>query len=159
MAGLRTFKLHPSARTTGDATTIAPDARIDPPFKEVPLARGGFFSDPWVAYFTNLSDRVAALTPVGGPVSTATPVITHTGTSTTDGLGVFTASWPAFSSVFMGLSIAPSDPIYPGAVFSLVTSITLSSYSATLSTTDNLYPTPTTSVLASTTFNWVVQGY
>lgn len=157
MAGIRTFSR--SARTTSADTTIAPDARFDPPFKDVPLSRGGFFSDPWVAWLTNISERIAALTPAGGPVSTATPVITHTGTSTTDGSGVFTATWDTFPSVFMGLSISPSDPVYPGGSFSSVTSITLSSYSATLVKTDNLYPTPTVTVQPGVTFNWVVQGY
>ena len=158
MAGLRTFKLHPSARTTGDATTIAPDARINPPFKEAPLTRGGFFSDPWVAYFSDLSERIEALTPAGGPVPTSSPVITHTGTSTTDGSGGFTASWPAFSSVFIGLSIAPFDPGYPGGIVA-PTTLTLSSYTRALSTTDNLYPSPTMTPVAGATFNWFVSGY
>ena len=156
MAGIRTFSR--AARTPGDATTLAPDARIDPPFKEVPLARGGFFSDPWVAYFTNLSERIEALTPAGGPVPTSSPVITHTGTSTTDGSGVFTASWPAFSSVFMGLTIAPTDPLYLGG-FVAPTTVTLSSYTGTLSTTDNLYPTPSNVVQAGVTFDWFVSGH
>jgi hypothetical protein len=156
MAGIRTFTRAP--RTAGADTTIAPDAEIKPPFRDVPLSRGGYFSDPWVAYFTSLSDRVAALTPAGGPVSTATPVITHTGTSTTDGSGVFTASWPAFSSVFIGLSIAPTDSVYPGGIIA-PTTVTLSSYTGTLSTTDNLYPTPSSVVQAGVTFGWIVQGY
>ena len=156
MAGIRTFSR--SARTTGDATTTAPDARIDPPFKDVPLARDGFFSDPWVAYFTNLSDRVAALTPVGGPVSTATPVVTHTGTSTTDGSGGFTATWDAFPNGYGGLTIALNDPAYPGGIVA-PTAVTLGSLTGTLSKTDNLYPTPSSVVQPGVTFNWVVQGY
>jgi hypothetical protein len=83
---------------------------------------------------------------------------THTGSSTTDGSGAFTATWPAFSKMYIGLQIAQSDPLFVGGYFQ-PTTITLNSYNGTLNTTDNLYPTPTTSVQAGKTFNWTVQGY
>jgi hypothetical protein len=83
---------------------------------------------------------------------------THTGTSTTDGSGVFTATWPAFSSTFMSLTISTTDPVYPGGVVA-PTTITLSSYTGTLSTTDNLYPTPSSVVQAGVTFGWIASGY
>ena len=89
---------------------------------------------------------------------TSSPVITHTGTSTTDGSGVFTASWPAFSSVFLGLTVAPTDPLYLGGIVA-PTTVTLSSYNGTLSTTDNLYPTPSNVVQSGVTFDWFVSGY
>jgi hypothetical protein len=83
---------------------------------------------------------------------------TYTGTSTTDGSGVFTASWPAFSSVFRSLTISTTDPVYPGGIVA-PTTITLSSYTGTLSTTDNLYPTPSSVVQPGVTFGWIVSGY
>jgi hypothetical protein len=153
MAGIRTFSRF--ARTTSDDTTVSPDATLRPPFKDVPLGRDGFFSDAWVAWLTKISDRLA----VAVLQSTAISATMYTGTSTTDGAGVFTATWPApFSSVFLGLSIANTDPLWPGGVVA-PTTITLGSYSGTLSTTDNLYPTPSSVVQAGVTFNWVVQGY
>jgi hypothetical protein len=152
MAGMRAFSRF--ARTTGDETTISPDASLRPPFKDVPLTRGGFFSDPWVAWLTKISDRLAVVALQSAAIS----VTMHTGTSTTDGSGVFTATWPAFSSVFMGLLIANTDPLFPGGVVA-PTAVTLSSYTGTLSTTDNLYPTPTMTVQAGVTFGWVVSGY
>jgi hypothetical protein len=96
---------------------------------------------------------------IGDQSAKAAPAsATHTGTSTTDGSGNFTASWPAFSSVFMGLTISTTDPVYPGGIVA-PTTITLGSYTGTLSTTDNLYPTPTTVVQAGVTFGWIVSGY
>jgi len=96
---------------------------------------------------------------IGDQSAKAAPAsATHTGTSTTDGSGVFTASWPAFGSVFGGLTISTTDPVYPGGIVT-PSAITLGSYTGTLSTTDNLYPTPTTVVQAGVTFGWIVSGY
>ena len=153
MAGIRTFSRF--ARTTSDDTTISPDATLRPPFKDAPLNRDGFFSDAWVAWLTKVSDRLAVV----ALQSTAISATMYTGTSTTDGVGAFTATWPTpFSSVFMGLLIANTDPLFPGGVVA-PTTVTLSSYAGTLSKTDNLYPTPTMTLQAGVTFNWVVQGY
>jgi hypothetical protein len=153
MAGIRTFSRF--ARTAGDETTISPDATLRPPFKDKPLTRDGFFSDPWIAWLTKISDRLA----VAVMQSTAISATMYTGTSTTDGSGVFTATWPTpFPSAFGGLSIANTDPAYPGGVV-VPTTITLSSYTGTLSRTDNLYPTATMTPQAGVTFGWVVQGY
>ena len=96
---------------------------------------------------------------VGDLAAKAAPAsATHTGTSTTDGSGVFTATWDAFSSVFMGLQISSTDPAYPGGVVS-PTTVTLGSYTGTLSKTDNLYPTPSSAIQAGVTFGWIVSGY
>ena len=152
MAGIRTFSR--MARTASDETTISPDATLRPPFKDVPLGRDGFFSDAWVAWLTKVSDRLFVATQ-----SASISATMYTGTSTTDGAGVFTATWPTpFSSVFMGLSIANTDPVFRGGVLAPMT-ITLGSYTGTLSTTDNLYPTPTMTLQPGVTFSWVVQGY
>jgi hypothetical protein len=95
-----------------------------------------------------------------GDLTASTPAAaaTHTGTSTTDGSGVFTATWPAFSSTFASFTVSSTDPLYPGAGF-ITTSITLSSYTATLIQSDNLYPTPSSVVQAGVTFGWIVSGY
>jgi hypothetical protein len=97
----------------------------------------------------NVGDQAAKTPPAAA---------TRTGTSTTDGSGNFTATWPAFSSVFMSLTISTTDPVYPGGIVA-PTSITLGSYTGTLSTTDNLYPTPSSVVQAGVTFGWIVSGY
>ena len=51
-----------------------------------------------------------------------------------------------------------TDPAFRGGVLA-PTSITLSSYTGTLSKTDNLYPTPTMTLQAGVTFGWIVSGY
>jgi hypothetical protein len=153
MAGLRTFTRSP--RTAGDEATIDQPVQIKPPFREPPLDKTGTaFSDVWAQWFTDISDRVANLT----QPTLATGGTTHTGTSTTDGSGVFTATWPAFPSAFGSLAIALTDPAYPGGIVA-PTTVTLSSFTGTLSRTDNLYPTATSVVQAGVTFGWVVSGY
>lgn len=133
--------------------TAAPGTGIIVPRVPFVFSDGTLTPISWrflLGMWKNIGDLAAKAAPASA---------THTGTSTTDGAGVFTASWPAFSSVFMGLTISTTDPVYPGGSFTTVTSITLSSYSATLVTTDNLYPTPTVTVQPGVTFGWIVSGY
>jgi hypothetical protein len=82
----------------------------------------------------------------------------HTGTSTTDGSGGFTATWPAFTSGFMSLTISLTDPQYPGGILT-PTTVTLSSYNGTLDHVDNLYPTSTVTPQTGVTFAWIASGY
>ncbi len=105
-------------------------------------------------FLLGLWNNVGALASSSPTASAAT----HTGTSTTDGAGVFTATWDAFSSVFMGLTISTTDPAYPGGVVA-PSAITLGSYTGTLSKTDNLYPSPSSAIQAGVTFGWIVSGY
>lgn len=87
-----------------------------------------------------------------------TAFLQYTGTSTTDGSGTFTATWPAFANGYMALMISTTDPVFPGSILT-PTTVTVSSYTGTLSHTDNLYPTSTVTPQAGVTFSWLARGY
>ena len=102
------------------ATTIAAEARIEPPFKEPLLDDGGAVSQPWNSWFTGTSDRLADIWGFlnSGKVS-AGVVIMQAGTGTSDPAGLLSVTLPLPYSTRTLTFECDGHPAEPAAFFNL----------------------------------------